>query len=90
MILCYVMCIILYVFSIAPGNVWTPLWESVGKTMENFEKTKKSGEDAQVLRHFFFNINIISYVKVRVLASPSAAFGYVFQQPGDVSGVLPP
>ncbi|XP_064602060.1 17-beta-hydroxysteroid dehydrogenase 14-like [Liolophura sinensis] len=35
--------------SIAPGNVWTPLWESLGKSTEDFEKTKKSGDDAQLI-----------------------------------------
>lgn len=38
--------------TVSPGNVWTPLWESQVNSMEDPEKEKKAGADAQLLGRF--------------------------------------
>jgi len=35
--------------SLSPGNVWTPLWDSLARATGDFEKSKKDGEEAQLL-----------------------------------------
>lgn len=35
--------------SVSPGNVWTPLWEQLAYSSGNYEKSKKDGEEAQLL-----------------------------------------
>lgn len=35
--------------SVSPGNIWTPLWESLAHASGNFEKGKRDGEEAQLL-----------------------------------------
>ena len=36
------------IFSVSPGNVWTPLWDQLASLSGDFEKSKKDGEEAQV------------------------------------------
>lgn len=36
----------------APGNVWTPLWDSLSKSSGNTDRVLKLGEDAQLLGRF--------------------------------------
>ncbi|CAH3015582.1 unnamed protein product [Porites evermanni] len=35
--------------SVSPGNVWTPLWDQLATLTGDFEKSKKDGEEAQLL-----------------------------------------
>lgn len=35
--------------SVSPGNIWTPLWDSLAHATGNFEKGKRDGEEAQLL-----------------------------------------
>ncbi|KAJ7349530.1 hypothetical protein OS493_038758, partial [Desmophyllum pertusum] len=35
--------------SVSPGNVWTPLWDELAHVSGNFEKSKKDGEESQLL-----------------------------------------
>lgn len=35
--------------SLSPGNIWTPLWDELAHSSEDFEKSKKDGEEAQLL-----------------------------------------
>ncbi|CAG5118102.1 unnamed protein product [Candidula unifasciata] len=38
--------------SFAPGNIWTPLWERCARESSNYDKTIKTGKDAQLLGRF--------------------------------------
>ena len=46
--------VFLFKFSVSPGNVWTPLWDQLARSSENFEKSKKDGDEAQVTQTDFF------------------------------------
>lgn len=35
--------------SVSPGNIWTPLWDQLAQGTGNFEKSKRDGEEAQLL-----------------------------------------
>ncbi|RMX45463.1 hypothetical protein pdam_00023240 [Pocillopora damicornis] len=35
--------------SVSPGNVWTPLWDQLARSSGNFEKSKKDGDEAQLM-----------------------------------------
>lgn len=35
--------------SVSPGNIWTPLWDSLAQATGNFDKAKRDGEQAQLL-----------------------------------------
>ncbi|KAK3719594.1 hypothetical protein QZH41_015733 [Actinostola sp. cb2023] len=35
--------------TLSPGNVWTPLWDELAHAAQDFEKSKRDGEEAQLL-----------------------------------------
>ena len=49
-----------FVYSVSPGNIWTPLWEAGANSSANPEAMIKGGRDAQVKWQKTRTINLIS------------------------------